>query len=73
MSRLSVAGAYWTRTYDGDTSIIMHIGSSYAGYNTTGTDYGYANRGYDWNLTDTGLELLRSTTSELANVRCIKN
>lgn len=71
-SRLSVAGAYWTSSVDSGIPIVMHIGSVYAGYTTTGTDYGYVNRGYQWTYTDTGLELLRSTTGELANIRCIK-
>lgn len=52
----------------------MHIGSTYAGYNTTATEYGYVNNnGYQWTYTDTGLELIASTTGELANVRCIRN
>ena len=48
--------------------MVMHIGSSYAGYNTSGTDYGYAYTGYQWTYTDTGLQLIESTTGELANV-----
>ena len=37
--RLSVSAAYWTSSSDGGVPIIMHVGSTYAGYNTTGTDY----------------------------------
>ena len=70
--RLSVAAAYWSSSVDGNVPMVMHLGSSYAGYNTNGTDYGYVNNGYRWTYTDTGLELLRSTTGELANVRCIR-
>ena len=71
-SRLSVAGAYWTSSVDSGTPIVMHIRPDYGGYNTTGTDYGYVNSGYQWIYTDTGLELQRSTTGELANVRCVR-
>ena len=71
-SRLPVSAAYWTSTMDGGTPTVMHIGSSYAGYNTTGTDYGYVNSGYQWAYTDTGLQLQRSTTGELANARCVR-
>ncbi len=70
--RLSPVAAYWSSTNDGGTPIVMHIGSTYAGYNTTGTDYGYVNNGYNWTYNNNGLELVRSTTGELANVRCIK-
>ena len=70
--RLSVSAAYWTSSSDGGVPIIMHVGSTYAGYNTTGTDYGYVNSGYQWTYGDNGLSLIRSTTGELANVRCIK-
>ena len=71
-SRLPVSAAYWTSTMDGGTPTVLHIGSSYAGYNTTGTDYGYVNNSYQWAYTDTGLTLQRSTTGELANVRCMR-
>lgn len=70
--RLSVAAAYWSSSVDGGVPMVMHIGSSYAGYSTNGTDYGYVSTGNRWTYTDTGLELLRSTTGELANVRCIR-
>jgi hypothetical protein len=70
--RLSASAAYWSSSVDGGVPIVMHVGSTYAGYNTTGTDYGYVNNGYQWTYGDTGLALLRSTTGELANVRCIK-
>ena len=71
-SRLPVSASYWTSTMDGGTPTVMHIGSSYAGYTTTGTDYGYVNSGYQWAYTDTGLQLQRSTTGELANARCVR-
>jgi hypothetical protein len=71
-NRLSVGAAYWTSSVDGGTPTVMHIGSPYAGYTTTGTDYGYVNSGYQWTYMDTGLQLMRSTTGELANVRCIR-
>lgn len=71
--RLSVEGSYWSSTYEGSNPIVMHLSSTYAGYSTNGTDYGYTSNGYVWTYTDTGLNLLASTTGELANVRCIKN
>jgi hypothetical protein len=70
--RLPVAAGYWTSTMDGGTPTVMHIGSTYAGYRTDGTDYGYVSSGYNWTYTDTGLQLLRSTVGELANVRCVR-
>ncbi len=70
--RLPVDAAYWASSQIGERSMVMHIGSSYAGYNTSGTDYGYAYTGYQWTYTDTGLQLIESTTGELANVRCIR-
>lgn len=71
-NRLSVDAAYWTSSVENGIPIVMHIGSSYAGYTTDGTDYGYVNNWYQWTYTDNGLQLLRSTTGELANVRCIR-
>ncbi len=71
-SRLSVSAGYWTSTMDGVTPTVMHIGSRYAGYNTTGTDYGYVNTSSQWSYTDTGLELMQSTVGELANARCVR-
>jgi hypothetical protein len=71
-SRLPVSAGYWTSTMDGSTPTVMHIGSRYAGYNTTGTDYGYVNTSSQWSYTDTGLELMTSTTGELANARCVR-
>lgn len=71
-SRLPVSASYWTSTMDGGTPTVMHVGSTYAGYSTTGTDYGYVNSGYQWAYTDTGLQLQRSTTGELANARCVR-
>lgn len=70
--RLSANAAYWSSSVDGGVPIVMHVGSTYQGYNTTGTDYGYVNNGYQWTYGDAGLSLLRSTTGELANTRCIK-
>lgn len=70
--RLSVDAAYWSSSQNGEIPMVMHIGSSYAGYNTSGTDYGYRYTGYQWTYTDTGLQLIESTTGELANVRCIR-
>jgi hypothetical protein len=71
-SRPPVSAAYWTSTMDGGTPTVMHIGSTYGGYTTTGTDYGYVNSSYQWAYTDSGLELQRSTVGELANVRCVR-
>jgi uncharacterized protein (TIGR02145 family) len=70
--RLPATAAYWSSSVDGGVPVVMHVGSTYQGYNTTGTDYGYVNNAYQWTYSDTGLSLLRSTTGELANVRCIK-
>lgn len=72
IGRLSASAAYWSSSVEGGVPVVMHVASSYAGYNTTGTDYGYVNNAYQWTYTDTGLALLRSTTGELANVRCIR-
>ena len=51
--RLAVTAAYWSSSIDGGVPLVMHIGSNYQGYNTTGTDYGYVNNGYQWTYTDT--------------------
>lgn len=71
-ARLPVSASYWTSTYYGSSPIVMHLGSTYMGYNTNATEYGYVNNGYEWIRNDTGLELVNSTTGELANVRCIR-
>ena len=71
--RLSATAAYWSSSVESGVPIVMHVGSTYQGYNTTGTDYGYVNSGYQWTYGDTGLSLLRATTGELANVRCMRN
>jgi hypothetical protein len=70
--RIPVSAGYWTSTMDNGTPTVMHIGSTYGGYRTDGTDYGYVSSGYNWTYTDTGLQLLRSTVGELANVRCVR-
>ena len=57
---------------DNETPTVMHIGSTYGGYTTNGTDYGYVSSGYNWSYTDAGLGLTRSTVGELANVRCVR-
>ncbi len=70
--KLSANAAYWSSSVNGNIPMVMHVWSSYAGYNTTGTDYGYTYTGYQWTYSDSGLQLLESTTGELANVRCIR-
>lgn len=69
--RLSVAAAYWTSSIESGNPIVMHIASGYSPYGST-TNYGYVSNGYQWTYTDGGLQLLSSTTGELANVRCIR-
>lgn len=71
-SRADVNGAYWTSTLEGSTPTILHLASGYAWYRTDGTDYSRSNDSARWVYTDTGLHLMQSTYSELANVRCIK-
>jgi hypothetical protein len=75
-ARYDVDGAYWSSTVEynngGYFPVVLHFNSSYAGYRTDGTDYSYSSNSYRWQYTDTGLELVGGTSSELANVRCIK-
>lgn len=71
--RADVNGAYWTSTLEGNTPTVLHLGSSYAGYRTDGTDYSRSSNSTRWQYSDTGLALVQSQYSELANVRCIKN
>ncbi len=75
-ARYDVSGAYWSSTVEynggGYFPVVLHLGSTYAGYRTDGTDYSYRNNGYTWQYTDTGLQLVAGSSSEVANVRCIK-
>lgn len=71
--RADVNGAYWTSTLEGSTPVVLHLGSSYAGYRTDGTDYTRDGSRTRWEYMDNGLALTQSQYSELANVRCIKN
>lgn len=74
-ARYDVTAAYWSSTVEyngGYFPVVMHLGSTYAGYRTDGTDYSQRYNGYNWQYTDVGLELVTGTSSELANVRCIK-
>jgi hypothetical protein len=50
----------------------MHFGSTYRGYRTDGVDTVYESRGYEWQDTGYGLELIGGISTELANVRCIR-
>lgn len=72
-ARADVNWAYWTSTTDGSTPTILHLASWYAWYRTDGTDYVRNIDTTRWQYSDTGLALVASNYSELANVRCIKN
>lgn len=73
-ARADVNGAYWTSTFEGGSNpTILHLASGYAGYRTDGTDYSRSSDSVRWQYTDSGLYLVQSTYSEIANVRCIKN
>jgi len=74
--RTDVTGAYWSSTVEygngGYFPVAVFLGSSYAGYRVDGTYSTYTNNGYRWQYTDTGLSLLAGSSSDLANIRCIK-
>lgn len=73
--RNDVAGSYWTSTYSyngGYFPMMMKLGNVYQNVRMDGTYYGYNNYGYNWQYTDTGLELIGGTSTDLANVRCIR-
>jgi hypothetical protein len=74
-SRYDVNGAYWTSTFEysnGYFPTVLHLGSTYQNYRTNGTDYSYQRNSYNWQYTDIGLSLVAGTSSEMANIRCIK-
>ncbi len=75
-SRTNVAGAYWTSTKEdiyGVRNIVLHLGTSYAGYRMDGTDGVYNYDKYTWQYDDAGLELVGGEVTEMANVRCIRS
>ena len=71
-NRADVNWAYWTSTIDGSNPTILHLASGYAGYRTDGTDYSRSYNSTRWQYGETGLSLIQSNYSEIANVRCIK-
>jgi hypothetical protein len=74
-SRYDVNGAYWSSTFEysnGYFPTVLHLGSTYQWYRTNGTDYVYQNSTYNWQYTDIGLILVAGTSSEMANIRCIR-
>jgi uncharacterized protein (TIGR02145 family) len=71
-ARADVNGAYWTSSVEGSNPTVLHFASNYAGYRTDGTDYSNTSSSYRWQYSDTGLSLVQSDYSEIANVRCIK-
>lgn len=74
-NRTDTQASYWSSTmsYNGGYyPTIMRVGSVYQGYRLDGTYYSTSNSGYNWQYTDTGLELVSGTSSDLANVRCIR-
>ena len=72
-ARTDVNGAYWSSTVEGSSPVVLHLASGYAGYRTDGTDYARNIDTARWQYNDTGLVLVQSNYSEIANVRCIKN
>jgi hypothetical protein len=75
-SRSDVTGAYWSSTVEynngGYFPVAVFLGSSYAGYRIDGTYTTYQQNGYSWQYTSVGLSLVGGTSSDLANIRCIK-
>ncbi len=74
-ARTDVAGSYWSSTYSyngGYYPMMMKIGTVYQNYRTDGTYSPYSSYGYNWQYTDSGLELIWGTSTDIANVRCIR-
>ncbi len=74
--QLDVLGSYWTSSVEfGNYAkpIIMRINGVYQNYRLDGTYYSQKDSGYQWQYGENGLSLVTATSSDLANVRCIKN
>ncbi len=75
-SQQNVYGSYWSSTIEdiyGDKPIILHLGSVYGNTRMDGTDGVYGETGNTWQWTNTGLGLVSSESTEIANVRCIRS
>lgn len=74
-ARTDTAASYWSSTLNyngGYFPTIMRIGAVYQGYRVDGTYDSYQNSGYNWQYTDNWMELISGTSSDLANIRCIR-
>lgn len=74
-ARYDVNGAYWTSSFEysgGYYPTVLHLGATYQNYRINGTYQSYSNTNYNWQYTDTGLELVAGTSQEIANIRCIR-
>ncbi len=74
-SRIDTVASYWASTVNyngGYFPTLMRIGAVYQGYRLDGTYGSYSTNSYNWQYTDSGLELTSGTSSDLANIRCIR-
>lgn len=74
-NRVDTLANYWSSTlsYNGGYyPTLMRIGAVYQNYRMDGTYYGTSSSSYNWQYTDSGLELVWGTSSDIANVRCIR-
>lgn len=75
--QLDVLGSYWSSSVEFGSNtynpVIMRINGTYQNYRMDGTYYSNKESGYQWQYGETGLSLVTATSSDLANIRCIKN
>lgn len=75
IARQNIMGSYWSSTVEdiyGNRPIVFHISSAFGNTRLDSTDPTNTETGYSWQRTDTGLELVPSENTEIANVRCIR-
>ena len=74
-NRTDTLASYWTSSssyYNDSYPTLMRIGAVYQNYRLDGTYYSYSSSAYNWQYTDSWLELISGTSSDIANVRCIR-